>query len=73
MGISFEEKRRMVKQAYPSILWENKVEMMQMNQVLAIYERLKESGKLVYAKDLKKKGYIYHQITLNEWIDNVSK
>lgn len=71
MGIGFEEKKRMVKQAYPGPIWANKVDLMPMNQVIAIYERLKTDGKLVYAADLKKKGYIYHQITLKEWINDV--
>lgn len=70
MGIGFEEKKRMVKQAYPGVAWKNKVEMMPVNQVIAIYERLKTSGKLVYARDLKKSGYVYHQITLKEWIND---
>ena len=48
----------MVKQAYPSPMWEVKVEMMPKYQVLAIYDSLKTRGKLKYAKDIKKEGII---------------
>lgn len=71
MGIGFEEKKRMVKQAYPNTTWEVKVDTMPKYQVLAIYDSLKARGKLKYAKDIKKEGYIYHQITLKEWINDV--
>lgn len=71
--MSVDAMREAIMIFYPSVNWQNRVQKMLPNQVIAIYHRMKREGwfdgRTKKAKEMKKEKEQEenHQITLWEW------
>ena len=84
--LTTEQRRSALKLAYDSRDWINKVDKMPSIQVYAIFDKLRkdgiinldEKGNIFYrsreeVKKIKERRSGYHQITLDEWLEEKSK
>lgn len=67
--------RAEIGKVYNSQKWRNRVSAMPANQVIAVYNRMRENGTIEYAKERRARELEdakYHQVTMFEYMEEMS-
>ncbi len=72
--MDIRQMRAELGKVYNNQKWRNKVANMPVNQVIAIYTRMRQSGTIEYAAERRRREAEeakYHQITLSEYFGGI--